>query len=49
MTRYRELASRERSKAAAETLPNVRERLLRSAEQWDQMADRFQRMVKSGR
>lgn len=41
---YRERASAERSDAAAATLANVRDRAFRSAERWDEMAVRAERV-----
>ena len=40
---FRERAEAERLEAAASTLPNVRDRALRSAERWEQMAQRAER------
>lgn len=40
---YREQAQQMRDQAAAATLSNVRERCLRSAEAWEQMASRAER------
>jgi len=40
---YRALAARAAAEAAAATLENVRERNLRAAEAWGQMADRQDR------
>jgi anti-sigma factor ChrR (cupin superfamily) len=39
---YCELAAADRAAAAATNLPRVRERLLLSAERWEQMAERQQ-------
>ena len=39
----RERAETERREAAGSTLPNVRNRALRAAERWDQMAARAER------
>ena len=39
---FRERAEQERLQASTAVLPNVRDRALRSAERWDQMAQRVE-------
>lgn len=41
---YRARADAERAEAEIATLPNVRTRALRSAERWDEMAQRAERV-----
>ena len=41
---FRERAEAERSEASASVLPNVRDRALRSAERWEEMARRAERV-----
>lgn len=45
--RCRSIAADERARAEAEVLPNVRERLLRSAEHWDRLAERSARVIRA--
>ena len=40
---FRERAAEERLEASTAVLPNVRDRALRSAERWDEMARRAER------
>lgn len=48
---FRERAEAERLEASTSTLPNVRDRALRSAERWEDMASRADRvrMLSEGR